>query len=252
MQDLSGDSLSDWYKRSKTGKSAFFRSLPNISDDQFKTMVDCAIQSKEGELRPLALDKGRKGIPPEADLLKELEDPKLRNETRLQYLLSHRSRLLEHQKIVAREAPCSFKAVRRPAVADFIAVNQTTPAPIIVEVKVGSATDSICGVLFELLVQWCFHKSAWEDFLNQLKNAGYPTPGHVTQPEAAVVAPTKFYTEAVRRSKDPRRCNEVTHARRFSGVLKTHFGLEVSFLQISDDWHSLGKNLSCSIYRFEH
>jgi hypothetical protein len=254
MQNIP-ETVSGWFQFSKGDKnvgsrSEFFEALPSLTEHSFTKMIKTAIEPVDGELRSLRniREEGRKAVPSEANLLQELKDPARHSEQRLQYLLWHRQRLLEHQTIIAREVPCSFTKVCRPAVADFLSIDTITSAPIIVEVKCGTATDSLTGALFQLLDNWCFHKSAWGAFLSQLQHAGYVISSQVTQPEAVLVAPLSFYEEVVRRSEDRRRWNEARHAKRFLGVMEATFGLKVRFVRVGSNWPQQGKNLCCNPY----
>lgn len=117
--------------------------------------------------------------------------------------------------------------------------------PLVVEVKCGTASDSLTGVLLELLVQWCFYKSAMSAFRQQLQDDGEQIDESMTQPEAAIVAPVRFYREALRRSNSQKRHGEAVHALRFLRVLKKAFDLRVYFIVLSNDWHFQGTKLRC-------
>ena len=226
----------------------FFQALPRLSNDLFINLIQTAIEPVEGELRPLSEfigQKGRKELPSRDEILGALGSRGQLWEKQLQYLLWHRGCLLTHQRIIAFEVPCSLREFGRRIVADFLVIDDKRQVPIIVEVKRGTATDSLTGVLLELLVQWCFHKSAMSPFRRQLQNFGEAIPDSVTQPEALIVAPARFYQETLRRSKDKRRHGEVDHAFRLLGVLEAVFGLSVSFIEVNDDWASQGTELRC-------
>jgi hypothetical protein len=147
--------------------------------------------------------------------------------------------------MIAREAPCSFGQVRRATVADFLVMDGLRGVPSIVEVKCGEANDSLTGVVLELLVQWCFHKSAMIAFRHQLLADGVQIDDSVIQPEAAIVAPVQFYREVLRKSNSPKRRGEARHAFRLLRTLKSEFGLSVNFIILSDDWHLRGTRLRC-------
>jgi hypothetical protein len=100
-------------------------------------------------------------------------------------------------------------------------------------------------VLLELLVQWCFYKSAMSAFRRQLQDDDEQIDDNVIQPEAVIVAPVRFYREALRRSNSPKRHGEVVHALRFLRVLKKAFDLRVRFIILSNDWHVQGTRLRC-------
>jgi len=117
--------------------------------------------------------------------------------------------------------------------------------PLIVEVKCGTAKDSLTGVLLELLVQWCFYKSAMEAFRQQLQDDGEQIDQNMTQPEAAIVAPIGFYRKALERSNSRKRHGEAVNALRFLRILKTAFDLRVCFIVLSNDWHLQGTKLRC-------
>lgn len=242
--------LSGWFDFSKgrNGTSAeFFQSLPALRDDLFMRMVRAALEPVEGELRPIAQIRreGRKDLPSLDRLLTLLNSPKERSEKRLQQLLWHRGSFLANQKIVAFEVPCSLEGIARASVADFLVIDDRRHAPIIVEVKGGTASDSLSGVLLQLLVQWCFHKSALNAFRRQIQDYDESIAIEAIEPEAMIAAPARFYRETLRRSKDSRRNDEANHAFRLLAVLEAGFGLSVKFIEIGDDWFLVGTKLSC-------
>jgi len=247
----------EWFLFSKGDKrigsrSDFFRALPQLSDDLFITLIQAATQLRTGDLRPLASlrEEKRKEVRTLIQLREDLGNPTCRTEQKLQYLLWHRGHLLTpRQRMIAREVPCSFREVSRATVADFLVIDETRRAPIIVEVKCGTAQDSLTGVLLELLVQWCFHKSAMAAFRRQLLNDGVHIDGSLIQPEAAVLAPSRFYREALRRSNAKERRSEATHALRLLRVLRSEFSLSVNFIVLSDNWHLQGTQIRCHRFR---
>jgi hypothetical protein len=107
------------------------------------------------------------------------------------------------------------------------------------------ATDSLTGVLLELLVQWCFYKSVMIAFRQQLLDDGEQIDLSVLQPEAAIVAPANFYREALRRSNSQKRHGEAAHAVRYLRVLRMTFDLRIRLIVLSNDWHVQGTNLRC-------
>lgn len=162
----------------------------------FIGLVTAATEPILGDLRPLARirEEGRTEVPPLNQLLEELKRTESRGERQLQYLLWHRGYLVSpRERIIAREVPCSLGGIRRASVADFLVIDDSRRVPVIVEVKCGTASDSLTGALLELLVQWCFHKSAMSPFRRQLRDDGVQIEDAVFQPEAVLVAPASFY-----------------------------------------------------------
>ena len=165
-------------------------------------------------MRPCGED-GRKKVPRLEELLKVIKDKAMQDERRLQYLLWHRRYLLSpEQVILAREVPCGFRSVRRSTVADFLAIDRLNGVPIVAEAKCATTTDSLTGVLLELLVQWCLHKSAMTALRQQFLDDGENVSDLLAQPGASTVAPASFYRETRRRSADRGRRGEITHAAR--------------------------------------
>jgi hypothetical protein len=233
-------------------RSDFFKALAHLTDDSFITLVESAIKPVWGELRSLTKlrEAGRKEVTPLDQLLAELKDSENHNERRLQYLLWHRRYLLNpHQIVTARDVPCCFGPVSRPTVSDFLVIDDQRKVPILLEVKGGEARDSLTGVLLELLVQWCFHKSATEAFRSQLENDGIEIDSNIAQPEALIAAPAAYYREAVRRSHSKKRQNEAFHALRLVRSLERKFELSVGFIVISDLWHFQGTGFRCHRWR---
>lgn len=244
----------EWFQFSKGDRrggrrSAFFESLPQLSDDRFIDLIkNAATDSCQGNLRPLTelREEGRRKVPPLNQLLEELRNPENRRERQLQYLLWHRGHLLNpRQRMIAREVPCSLRKVKRPTVTDFLIIDDLRRVPLVVEVKCGSASDSLTGVLLELLVQWCFYKSAMSAFRQQLQDDGEQIDDSMAQPEAAIVAPIRFYREALRRSNTQKRHGEAVHALRFLRALEDAFDLRVRFIVLSNNWHFHGTRLRC-------
>jgi hypothetical protein len=115
-------------------RSAFFESLPQISNDWFVDLIkNAARESRPGALRPLTKlrEEERRKVPPLDRLLEELKNPKNRRERQLQYLLWHRGHLLSScQRMIAREVPCSLKQVKRPTVTDLLIVDDLRRVPL--------------------------------------------------------------------------------------------------------------------------
>ena len=138
--------------------------------------------------------------------------------------------------ILAREVPCGFRSVRRSTVADFLAIDRLNGVPIVAEAKCATTTDSLTGVLLELLVQWCLHKSAMTALRQQFLDDGENVSDLVTQPGASIVAPASFYRETRRRSADRGRRGEITHAVRMLKLLHTLFRLSLELIEVDTDW----------------
>jgi hypothetical protein len=250
--------LREWYEFSKGAsrpgrrRTDFFEALPELTGCAFVAMVNAASQASDGELRPLEMLRGggREQAPALENLLEEIRLPNGQQERQLQYLIWHRGYLvLPQERIAAREVPCCFQDTRRPAVSDFLVIDERRRVPMLVEVKCGGANDSLSGVLLELMLQWCFHKGAMPGFRKQLRDAGIEIGAEVTQPEAVIAAPLQFYREALRRSQSKKRLNEAAHALRLAHSLQEHTGLRVRNVVISDKWPKQGIGFHCREWR---
>ena len=234
--------LRRWYQFSKGvgGRSSdFYTMLDRCTPDRFAAIVAQELQRPApGELRSLSSIRqySRRRIP----TLEELQNREP-NEQTLQWMFLLRGYLqFKHEAIIERELPISPAGVDREGGLDLLTFDLSRGQPILVELKRAKATDSLTGVLLEVLSHWAFHVRYFHQFRQQLAQSEVVNSLNSMMPTVAIVAPESYFIETVRRSSDRRRHHEVQVAAKLINCMRVLYDLQVRFLAIQDDWQQIG------------
>jgi hypothetical protein len=228
-------SIRDWYRLSKKDSSKFFNDLHLLDCSSLIAILqqDIALQPR-GRLRTAAeLESlSRTGLP-SLDVCKA----KGPDEQTLQWMFMHRRYFeLAHERIVWRELPTCCAEETPEGWCDLLAFDEAQARPLLVELKRGSATDPLTGVLLEALWHWVFGVRHNADLNTQLRGFGH-TPNN--PPRLAVAAPDEYYRQAQQRTREPRG-SEYQVAIAWLACLRQNKIVDIDLYAIEDAWLSTG------------
>lgn len=242
QMNLRERTLRSWYLTSsgkRGSRSKFFALLDSCTPERFTRVVQADLaRSAPGGLRTLASirEYSRRNSPSTEDLRTAVPD-----EQALQWLFLHRGYLqYKHERVIERELPVSQAGIAREGWVDVLAFDTTVHQPILVELKQRSANDSLTGVLLEVLAHWAFHIRYLAEFRRQLIEGEILAAEDMAEPAVVIAAPESYFGETLRRSRHPRRHNDVRTASALIKCMRDHWNLQVRLLAISDDWQVVG------------
>lgn len=159
------------------------------------------------------------------------------NEQTFQWMFMHRKHLLSSTEcVLARELPTCCAGESVEGRADLLAFDQVLARPIIVELKCGTASDPLAGVVLEILSHWVFNVRHLADLTAQVNAFGYLSSG---SPRLAIVAPEGYYIETRRRTSR-RRCNEYDIAMSWINELRRNEIAMIDLYAVENDWLGAG------------
>jgi hypothetical protein len=237
-------SLRRWYEFSKgeagrRSRSSFFALIDGCTTERFAKIVAADLQRPApGELRSLASIRQyfRRNTP----TLDELRGPAPDEQT-LQWFFMLRGYLhFKHEAIIERELPVSSSKDDREGSVDLLAFDLDRRQPMLVELKPARASDSLTGVLLEVLSHWAFHMRYLPQFQQQVAQAEVVRSPVMQAPTVAIAAPESYFVETLRRSGDPGRHNEIRVAAQLIRCMLEIWGVQVRLLAIEDGWQQVG------------
>jgi hypothetical protein len=237
-------SLRRWYEFSKgqgdrRSRSGFFALLDGCTAERFAEIVQEDLrQPALGDLRSLTSirQNSRRNTPTIDELRRRAPD-----EQTLQWLFLLRGYLrFRHEAIIERELPVSPAKVDREGWVDLLAFDLDRRQPILVELKRAKASDSLTGVLLEVLSHWAFHMRYLRQFQQQVAQADVVGSPVMLAPTVVIAAPESYFVETLRRSGDPRRHNEIRVAAQLMRCMLEMWGVGVRLLAIEDGWQQVG------------
>ena len=128
----------------------------------------------------------------------------------------------------------------REGSVDLLAFDLDRRQPMLVELKPARASDSLTGVLLEVLSHWAFHMRYLPQFQQQVAQAEVVRSPVMQAPTVAIAAPESYFVETLRRSGDPGRHNEIRVAAQLIRCMLEIWGVQVRLLAIEDGWQQVG------------
>jgi hypothetical protein len=234
--------LRSWYLTSKGergSRSQFFELLESCTSEKFAKIIhEDLARPASGGLRSMeAIRNYSRNQPPSLEALRTAAP----NVQTLQWFFIYRGYLqFERERVIERELPVSPAGVPREGWVDILAFDERASRPVLVELKQARATDSLTGVLLEVLGHWAFYMRHWEEFRRQLAHDGVFRTDRMLTPSIVIAAPGAYFHESLRRSSDSRRHKEIEVAAALIKCLGDNCGLTLRLLAIDDDWQEVG------------
>jgi len=232
-------SIHDWYRLSKKYPRKFFRDLHFLDcSSLIATLQNDSTLQPRGHLRTAAELKGlsRTGLPSLGAC--KAREP---DEQTLQWMFIHRCFFhVPHERIVWRELPTCCAEETPEGWCDLLAFDEVQARPLLVELKRGSATDPLTGVLLEALWHWTFGVQHSAEFKKQLCDFGYSTNN---RPRVAIAAPEEYYRQAQQRTRGPRG-SEYQIALSWLACLRQKQVVDIEMFAIENAWQSSGPAFS--------